>query len=62
MKKNKSGTWGEDGEIWLMRRLIEWGSNTCDNPREKTQMNKDLVAAMQREFRLTVDCNCVKYK
>ena len=62
VKRNKSVTWGEDGELWLMRQLVEWGSNTCDNPREKAQMNKDLVAAMQREFGLSVDANCVKNK
>ena len=61
VKKNKSVTWGEDGELWLMRQLVEWGSNTCD-AREKAQMNKDLVAAMQTEFGLTVDGNCVKNK
>ena len=61
-KKNKSVTWGEDGELWLMRQLCEWGSNTCDNQREKAQMNKDLVSAMQREFGLSVDGNCVKNK
>ena len=62
VKENKSVLWGEDGELWLMRQLIMWGSNTCDNPRKKAHMNKELVAAMEREFGLAVDCNRVKNK
>ena len=62
VKKNKSVMWGEDVDIWLMQQLIERGISMCHNPREKAQMNKDHVAAMQREFGLTVDGNCVKNK
>ena len=33
VKKNKRMAWGEDGELWLMRKWIEWGSNTWENSR-----------------------------
>ena len=54
--------WEEDGELWLLRNLVEWGSHSTESQREKVQMNKDLVAGMQFHFRIDVDGKCVKNK
>ena len=62
MKPNRIMHWGEDGELWLMQSLVDWGYATCDNMRERGQMNKQLVNLLEEHFGVTADAQCIKNK
>ena len=61
-KRNRIMQWGEDGELWLMRNLVEWGYSTCENMRERGQMNKKLVSQLQEHFGVVADAQSIKNK